>query len=148
MLAPYVRGFIRAGLVWFAIGILIGLSMAFWPGEHLLYRPAHAHANLLGFVSMLIFGVAYHVLPRFVGRPLVGERWAMAQLWIQNVGLAAMVAGWLARPTWWGPGQGLVWIGGILSAIGVGIFITIAWRMVGVGTNVDFQAPGGGGGRG
>lgn len=148
MLAPYVRGFIRAGLAWFGIGVLIGLSMVFWPGEHVVYRPAHAHANLLGFVSMFIFGVAYHVLPRFVGRPLAAERWAMPHLWIQNAGLAALVVGWLARPTWWGPGQTLLSIGAVLSAIGVGIFVTIAWRTVGVRTNVDFVPPGGGGGRG
>ncbi|MDX1660889.1 MAG: hypothetical protein R3326_03775 [Gemmatimonadota bacterium] len=142
MLAPYVRGFIRASLVWLVVGIVVGLSMVFWPGDHLVYRPAHAHANLLGFVSMFIFGVAYHVLPRFVGRPLSGERWAMPHLWIQNVGLAAMVTGWFLRPTWWTPGQALLWIGGTLSAIGVGIFVTIAWRTTGARTNTEFTPPG------
>mgnify|MGYP006205261115 CR=1 FL=1 len=83
-MAPYVRRFIRSSLVWFSIGILLGLSMAIWPAGHIVYRPAHAHANLLGFVSLFIFGVAYHVLPRFVGRRLVGERWAIPHLWIQN----------------------------------------------------------------
>lgn len=66
---PFVRKFIRASLVWFGVGILLGLSMSFWPMESLAYRPAHAHAHLLGFVSMMIFGVAYHVIPRFSGAP-------------------------------------------------------------------------------
>ena len=79
-----------------SIGIAIGLSMALWPGGHLVYRPAHAHANLLGFLSMFLFGVAYHVLPRFVQKPLSErrQRWAMRHFWIQNLGLALMVAGW------------------------------------------------------
>lgn len=142
MLAPYVRGFIRSSLAWFAIGILLGLSMAIWPAGHLVYRPAHAHANLLGFVSMFIFGVGYHVLPRFVGRPLVGERWAIPHLWIQNLGLGGMVAGWLVRPMWHAPGQALLVAGGLLSAFGVGIFVTIAWRTVGARPTPPAVPPG------
>ena len=133
MLSPYVRKFLRAALVWLVIGIAIGLSMALWPGGHLVYRPAHAHANLLGFLSMFLFGVTYHVLPRFVQKPLSErrQRWAMRHFWIQNVGLALMVAGWLARPTWGGVGQWLLIAGGPISAVGVGIFVTLAWRMTG-----------------
>lgn len=130
-MAPYVRGFVRSSLVWFAIGVGLGLSMAIWPADHLVYRPAHAHANLLGFLSLFVFGVAYHVLPRFAGRPLAGERWARPHLWIQNLGLAGMVAGWLTRPTWYGPGRALLVAGGIASAVGAGIFVVIAWRTVG-----------------
>lgn len=141
MLAPYVRQFIRASLVWFAIGIVIGLAMAYWPADHIVYRPAHAHANLLGFVSMFIFGVAYHVIPRFVGRPLWGERWASWHVWIQNVGLGLLAAGWLVRPSWWRVGQPLVWAGAALSAIGVAIFITIIWKSVAPRTNVELEPP-------
>lgn len=141
MLAPYVRGFIRSSLVWFAIGILLGISMAFWPADHVVYRPAHAHANLLGFVSMFIFGVAYHVIPRFVGRPLSGERWAMSHVWIQNAGLVLLVGGWLARPSWWTVGHALVLSGAVVSAFGVGIFVTIVWRTVGERPNVELVPP-------
>lgn len=143
MLAPHVRGFIRASLGWLSIGVLLGLSMAFWPAGHLVYRPAHAHANLLGFVSMFIFGVAYHVIPRFVGRPLIGERWAMPHLWIQNVGLALMVGGWLLRPHWWPVGHPMMLTGAVASATGVAIFVTIMWRSVGDRSNVELRPPGG-----
>lgn len=134
-MAPYVRRFIRASLVWLGIGVAIGLGMAFFPARHLVYKPAHAHANLLGFLSMFVFGVAYHVLPRFAGRPLAWESWAHRHVWIQNAGLALLLAGWLVRPTWWSVGQPLVWAGAALSAVGVGIFIAIAWRTVGEGPN-------------
>jgi hypothetical protein len=135
VLAPHVRGFIRSSLVWLGIGIAIGIGMAWWPAEHLAYRPAHAHANLLGFLTMFVFGVGYHVLPRFVGQPLSeGQiRWARRQLWIQNLGLALMVTGWLARPWRWDVGQGLVMAGTPLSVFGVGIFMIIAWRLAGRG---------------
>lgn len=143
MLSPYVRKFLRAALVWLVIGIAIGLSMALWPGGHLVYRPAHAHANLLGFLSMFLFGVTYHVLPRFVQKPLSErrQRWAMRHFWTQNLGLALMVAGWLTRPTWGGVGQWLLIAGGLISALGVGIFVTLAWRITGERGGLELRPP-------
>ena len=141
MLAPYVRGFIRASLVWLAIGILIGVAMAFWPAGHIVYRPAHAHANLLGFVSMFIFGVAYHVLPRFVGRPRPSERMALAHLWTQNLGLVLLVGGWLAGPTWTVAGRLLLVVGAAASLVGVSLFIVNAWGITARRSNVDLVPP-------
>lgn len=125
---PFVRRFIRASLVWLGVGVLIGLSMSFWPGAALVYRPAHLHANLLGFVSMMIFGVAYHVIPRFTGRPLHRPQLASVHLWVANLGLALMVGGWLARGAGLGSGTGLLHPGAALSAAGAGLFIFNIWR--------------------
>jgi cytochrome c oxidase cbb3-type subunit 1 len=127
----YVRAMIRSSLVWLAIGVVIGLSMAAWPGDHLLYRPAHAHANLLGFVSMMIFGVAYHVLPRFTGRPLRNPRLAAIHVWVANAGLALQVAGFIVRPHWYEPGFYSVVVGGTVSAIGAFMFIYNIWLTLG-----------------
>jgi heme/copper-type cytochrome/quinol oxidase subunit 1 len=134
---------VRAGLVWLVIGVAIGIGMAWWPAEHLAYRPAHAHANVFGFVSMFIFGLAYHVLPRFVGKPLSeGQaRWAMRQLWIQNAGLILMVAGWLARPWRGSLGQYLLVAGAPISAVGIGVFVAIVWRLSGEGRGVELRLP-------
>lgn len=128
MLAPYVRGFVRASLAWLTVGALIGLGMVFWPTDHLVYRPAHAHANLLGFLSMFVFGVAYHVIPRFVGRPLEHPRLALWHLWIANIGLALLEAGWLVRPTWSSVGRAALGAGAVTSAVSLGIFVFIIWR--------------------
>lgn len=143
MLAPYVRGFIRASLVWLAIGILIGVAIAYWPAGHIVYRPAHAHANLLGFVNMFIFGVAYHVLPRFVGRPLPSERMATWHLWIANLGLGLLVSGWLAGPTWTEVGRLLLIAGASLSLVGAALFIVNAWRITARRSNVELIRPAG-----
>lgn len=124
----FVRNFVRSSLVWLGVTGLLGLSMAFWPGEHLVYRPAHAHAALLGFVSMMIFGVAYHVMPRFAGRPLWSRRMAALHLPLANGGLALMVAGFLARPTWYGPGTLALQIGGTATAVGLAMFIANLWK--------------------
>ncbi|HEX6588350.1 MAG TPA: hypothetical protein VF039_04960, partial [Longimicrobiales bacterium] len=68
-MTPYVRRFIRSSLFWLGVGVVLGVLMTAWPAA-IQYRTAHMHANLLGFVSMMIFGVAYHVMPRFSGNPL------------------------------------------------------------------------------
>jgi cbb3-type cytochrome oxidase subunit 1 len=128
MMEPFVRRFIRAALVWLGVGVLLGLSMAFWPGRALAWRPAHVHANLLGFVSMMIFGVAYHVIPRFTGHPLHSRRVAGVHLWVANGGLALLVVGWITRVWWGAAGQGLVHAGALVSAAGAGLFIWNLWR--------------------
>lgn len=126
----YVRRFIRSSLVWLGVGVLIGVGMAFMPVQAMVLRPAHAHANLLGFVTMMIFGVAYHVLPRFVGRPLHSGRLAEVHLVVANAGLALFVAGWGARGLLGGGGF-MVRMGATLSAASAGLFIYNIWRTLG-----------------
>ena len=128
---PFVKAFVRASLVWLGVGVTIGVSMAFWPSAALVYRPAHIHANLLGFVSMMIFGVAYHVMPRFTGNPLHSRREATTHLWVANSGLLLLVLGWIARV--WLPEAGtlLVRTGAAVSAVGAFLFIHNLWRTLG-----------------
>ena len=125
---PFVRRFIRASLLWLATGILIGISMAFWPFEATVYRPAHVHANLLGFVSMMIFGVAYHVIPRFSGNPLYSRQLPVLHLVLANLGLTMLVGGWIGRVTWPIGGSWAIRFGATSSAIGAFLFILNIWR--------------------
>ncbi len=123
----YVRNFIRSSLIWLAVGVIIGTLMVFAPYRTLAYRPAHMHANLLGFVSMMIFGVAYHVIPRFSGRGLHSTRAARTHLVLANVGLFLMVSGFITRVTWPRPGGVLLAFGAITSAIAAFLFIGNIW---------------------
>jgi cbb3-type cytochrome oxidase subunit 1 len=127
----FVRNFIRSSLVWFGVGVLLGLSMAWWPADHLVYRPAHAHANLLGFVSMMIFGVAYHVIPRFSGAPLRSRTLAHGHLWLANLGLAGLVGGWILRVWTGAAGNTLIHAGAGLSTVGAFLFIYNIWCTLG-----------------
>src|SRR5690606_17460906 len=126
---PFVRHFIRASLVWFGVGVLLGLGMAVWPGGRLLVvRPAHVHANLLGFVTMMIFGVAYHVMPRFAGSPLPGRAVAVVHVWVANLGLGRLVGGWIFRPFIGRLATPFLHSGALLSMVSAGIFIYNIWR--------------------
>ncbi len=124
----FVRGFIRAALAWFLVGGLLGLALTFAPMQAAVVRPAHVHANLLGFVSMMIFGVAYHVLPRFTGVPLHSRRLPVLHLWLGNLGVAALVGGWIVRAASASAGNLLVAAGAVFSGLGGLLFVYNLWR--------------------
>jgi cbb3-type cytochrome oxidase subunit 1 len=107
---------------------MLGIAMAIWP-KLIIYRPAHVHMNLLGFVTMMIFGVGYHVLPRFSGSPLRWEWLPPIHWWLSNLGLALMVAGFFIIPS--NPaGRWILAPGGTLAATGAFCFIVNIWRTV------------------
>jgi hypothetical protein len=49
----FVKAFLKASVAWLAIGVTLGVAMAVHPA-FIIYRPAHVHMNLLGFVTMMI----------------------------------------------------------------------------------------------
>jgi cbb3-type cytochrome oxidase subunit 1 len=123
----FVRVCLKASLAWLALGVTMGVAMAAHP-VWTVYRQAHMHMMLLGFVTMMIYGVAYHVIPRFAGSPLHSRRAAAIHLWISNAGLALMVVGFVTRASSAGPGTVVLSTGGALSTIGAYIFVYVIWR--------------------
>ncbi len=87
--------YLRMSVIYFIAGALIGLVMILSPGETGYYVSSHTHLNLLGFMSMMIYGVGYHILPKFSGRNIYSPMIMNAQFWIGNAGLIGMVVGWL-----------------------------------------------------
>ena len=126
----FVRAFLRSGLTWLGLGVTLGVAMAAHPAW-IVYRPAHVHMNLLGFVMMMIFGVAYHVIPRFSGHALHSQRLAELHWWLANVGLMTMVAGFGLAPHVGPLVIPTLAAGGTLSAIGTYLFIFNIWRTLG-----------------
>lgn len=123
----YSRRFLKAALVWLGCGVVVGVAMTVRPAW-LAYRPVHTHLNLLGFVAMTIFGVAYHVIPRFAGHPLHSPGLAGWHWWLANVGLALLVGGFSligvtgTLPRW------VIIVGGSVSAVAAFLFIYNMWR--------------------
>ncbi len=124
----FARWFIKASLAWLGVGVTIGILMAIWPWLA-IYRPAHMHANLLGFVAMMIFGVGYHVLPRFSGHKLHSRLLPALHWWVAQTGLALMVTGFVLTPHNAGAAaRYTLAAGGMLSAMGAYFFIYNLWR--------------------
>ena len=117
----FVKAFIRASLVWFTLGITLGLAMAAHP-PWAVYRPAHAHMNVVGFLTMMVFGVGYQLLPRLFGGQMHSRALAVTHWWLANLGLAGMVAGFMLAP-WIGARSAPVTAsGGLLFATGAFLF--------------------------
>jgi cytochrome c oxidase cbb3-type subunit 1 len=129
----FVKAFVKASLAWLGLGVTLGVCMAAHP-VWTIYRPAHVHMNLLGFVTMMIYGVAYHVIPRFTGHMLYSRRLAGGQWWMSNVGLAGMVCGFFLRPHVAAAGTAVLVVGGVLAALGAYGFIYNVWRTIDVRT--------------
>lgn len=111
------RLFITSALAYGLLGGLIGIAWLFDPaGVPGNVALLHAHIMLLGFIAMMIYGVGLHVLPRFSGRPLYSERMADWQLYVANVGLWVMAAGWLTLRA------ALLAVGGALSWLAIALF--------------------------
>ncbi|MCC6543016.1 MAG: hypothetical protein IT392_00750 [Nitrospirae bacterium] len=86
--------FLVASLIYLVIGVTIGVSLTIHPGAIGGFMAVHAHINLLGWLSMMVFAVAYHVLPRFTGKVLFSERLANTHVVLANAGLIGLMIAW------------------------------------------------------
>ena len=125
----FVRAFLKASLSWLALGATLGAAMAAYP-IWTIYRAAHVHMMLLGFVTMMIFGIAYHVVPRFAGHPLHSRRAAGVHWWLSNAGLACMAVGFGLRARGAAPASAILALGGTLSTVGAYLFVFLMWRTI------------------
>ena len=78
--------FIRCAVIYGLIGMTLGIVMAA-SNDH-AQAPTHTHINLLGWVSMAIFGLAYRAFPALA----VGSL-PKIHFWIMNIGIVGMIAG-------------------------------------------------------
>lgn len=122
----FVRAFLKASLVWFSLAVAVAVVMAVYP-PLTVYRTAHLHVALLGFVTQMIYGVALHVVPRFFGQPLVHRRMAETQFWSAQAGLGVLVVGFVARIDGWPLASATIAVGGLASAVGAACFVINLW---------------------
>jgi cbb3-type cytochrome oxidase subunit 1 len=123
----FIKAFIRASLLWFAAGIVLGVGMAVHP-PWVVYRAAHAHMNVVGFLTMLVFGVGYQLLPRLFGHPLRSRALAVAHFFLANAGLLGLVSGFLLLLRSSVAGRWSMASGGVLFAAGAVLWVWNLWR--------------------
>ena len=75
------NAFLRFGVLFALIGVSIGVYMG--ASHNFTASPVHAHINLLGWVSMFLYGLFYRALPE------------AAQGWLPKVHLGFAVLGFL-----------------------------------------------------
>lgn len=132
-MSPTTIRFLKVGMAYFVLGALLGTLLAVPVTRDFLYREApgaqwrlaHTHLNLAGFVIMIIFGIAYHILPRFAGKPLRSEAWAAAHFWIAALATAGMVIGFLVPAA-----AVLLWGGSVAQLAGILLGVANLWLTI------------------
>lgn len=116
---PYIAQlYFRTAIVFLIVGISMGLHMAI--GQDHSAIGAHAHANLLGWVTMAVFG-GYHAL----NPAKAASRFAMFQYGIYTAGVALMVPALYLMLTGRPQFEPVVAIASIIVFIGVLMFAVI-----------------------
>jgi cytochrome c oxidase cbb3-type subunit 1 len=86
----FVKNFIIASIVYLALSTVLGIAMLHQP-QLLSFKFVHSHLNMLGWVSMMIYGVGYHILPKFAGKFLKSPKLGELQFWLANASLIVLL---------------------------------------------------------
>ena len=124
----YAKAFVKASLIYLGIGVLIGIEMLIWPDVRFTYARIHVHLLLLGFMAMMIYGVGYHILPRFMGRPVYSHRLGNLQVWIANITLIGLSISWILEASRGGVWYTLAILFGVGQAVAIFLFIINLWK--------------------
>lgn len=111
--------FFASAVVYVCLGMVFGIDMAI--RNDFTYAPAHAHLNLVGWVTMGLFGIYYHLVPRAAGTGLARLHFGVATLglWCMVPGIALAIAD---------RGEALVAIGSLLTLAAMLIFLVTVIR--------------------
>ena len=124
----YAKAFVKASLAYLGIGVLMGIEMLIWPDVRFTHARVHVHLLLLGFMAMMIYGVGYHILPRFMGRPVYSHRLGNLQVWIANITLIGLSLSWILEASQGGFWHTLAILFGVGQAVAIFLFIINLWK--------------------
>ncbi|SDO55948.1 hypothetical protein [Phyllobacterium sp. OV277] len=112
--------FFKTATVFFLIGILLGLQMGI-SGDHAAF-PAHAHLNLLGWVTSAIFGIYYALNPA-----KAQGRLPMIQFAVFTIGVIIMIPALYFLNLGHTAMEPLVGIGSFIVLAGVVLFAAVVF---------------------
>jgi len=118
----FVRRFIIMSIVYLGISSLVGIAML-GSENAMALKFVHSHLNMLGWVSMMIYGVGYHILPKFMGRAMHSKTLGEIQFWMANIGLVAMLLFYTVNV--YSPSGALVMVtvaAGVLETVSIFLF--------------------------
>lgn len=134
---PLVRRYIKTSLIFLIVGLLLGgylIIAEFVIGRFppRLFITAHVHLLLVGFMLMIVMGVATWMFPRPTAesgryRPGVAE----AIYWIMTLSTALRALAELTAPFAAAPGLRLIIaVAGIGQLLGAALFVVNMWSRV------------------
>ncbi len=111
--------FFSTAAIYVLAGMTFGIHMAA-SQDHML-APAHAHLNLIGWVTMALFGLYYHNVPAAAEGALAKIHFAIATLgvWLIVPGIVLALKGVT---------EGLAIAGSLVTVLSMALFIFIVFR--------------------
>jgi hypothetical protein len=120
--------FLRLGVLF----ALIGVSLGYWMGatHQFVVSPVHAHINLLGWVSMFLYGLFYRAIPEAAAGllPKIHLGLAIIGLPIMMVGLTFMLTAVPSLQPYVPP---MMIVGPTMVVLGMFTFAFIVFRATG-----------------
>lgn len=113
--------FFRMASIYFLIGVLAGMGMSMSGNFNLV--GFHAHVNLLGWVSMALFGIIYHLFPATAQSALF--KW---HFWLHNISLPIMMVALYLVLTGTTAAEPAIGVSATALVIGVILFVINLWR--------------------
>jgi hypothetical protein len=123
----------RAAVVFIVAGMIWGIFMAISDDHSAM--PAHAHLNLLGWVSLFLFGIYYRLHPW-----LEGAKSASFQVWAWIIGTIILVIGVAMVQTGHSVGTGhlIAAVGSLIALLDMLLFGWLVFR--GDRTDASFRS--------
>ena len=132
-----VRRYIKTAILFLGVGLLLGGWMmvrrelaSAAPSSYMI--SAHTHAIFVGFVMMMILGVALWMFPRpEKGDTRYSPRAAEGAYWLVTIGTAGRIAGELARQQFTSPAlRWAVMLCGLAQVAGIALFFVNMWPRI------------------
>ena len=113
--------FVRLSVIYALIGMSIGIAMAM-SGNH-DQTPTHAHINLLGYVSMMLYGLFYQTHPKAAEGKL-----AVAHFWLSNIAMVGIGVGLALTFGGMPEAEPIAAVSSLVMIASMAVFATIVFR--------------------
>lgn len=137
-----VRRYLKTAVAFLAVGLTLGGWMIAWrelagvaPNPYLV--SAHTHALFVGFVMLMIMGVALWLFPRPAkDDDRYDPTMAAAAYWTTTLATGVRVGGEIARGALLHVGAAPLWLrlmivlAGVAQGVGIGIFFFTMWSRI------------------
>ncbi len=114
--------FLKIAVVYLVIGAVLGLVMGIT--QQFTLTPVHAHLLLLGWASLALAGLVYHLYPA-----ASATRLARLHFWLHNLGLPAFMVGLAAYLTGSPQAEPMLVAGAVTVIVGLVLFAANVLRI-------------------
>lgn len=116
--------FLRVAVLYVLAGMALGIFMAMSQDHSMM--PAHAHINLVGWVSMALYALVYRAWPEAAEG---AAPWM--HFWLANIGTLTLVVGVTGITAGYPDAfEGVAAVGSILTLLSMLLFAAIVFRRV------------------